>query len=312
MIGRQHALLRENSGSWSVEDLQSTNGTYVNQVRVQRRDLVPGDTLRLGSDGPEMRLEFLDEASVQPTRPAALAAAAGVAVAQPSAMNPVDLPPAQAVELNAMASAGAQLAPAVPSEPPPTRPAIPPTAPSMGPTKPNAVRYSTPAVTICHSQEEVVQADVSPAVAVPEQPAEISEQEDEDPMNEEKLSLLRNLVFVMVGLVLVLVGIVISQTQDIRRDLKGMRDDAAKAVLGGGMDNKIQEVENNFSKTMDQKIEKANSDMNDKMQDAQAKFSKSIHDSMKQEEDSMMQRLKAELPGIIDKEIERQKRKILQ
>ena len=134
-------------------------------------------------------------------------------------------------------------------------------------------------------------------------------------MNDEKLTLLRNLVFVMVALVLVLAGIVISQTQDIRRDLRGLHDEAANALTQSklnermqgmeaavnGMDKKIQDAQQDFSQTMDQK-----------MQDAQKKFSNEIHQSMTQEEDHLMNRVKQELPQILDQEIERQKRKVMQ
>ena len=335
MVGRHHALLRETAGAWSVEDLQSTNGTFVNQVQVQRQELAPGDTLRLGSDGPEVRVQFVAEASMPAAPPAALAAAAGAAVTQPSAARSTDQPAVPPAEQNATpAAVGAQLAPTKHSEPPPTRPAAP-TPQSVGPTKPSPARFSAPAKTIrtAPEQEQIAQPEVSPpvaapqqqaeisqlevssAVAAPQQQAEISQLEEEDPMNEEKLSLLRNLVLVMVALVVVLVGIVISQTQDIRRDLKNMHDEATKVVVGG-MDKKIQQVQDDFGKTMDQKIERANSQLSDtmdqKMQDAQAKFSKSIHESMQQEENHMMNRLKNDLPGIIDEEVERQKRKILQ
>ena len=34
--------------SWSVEDLQSTNGSYVNDRKISKHDLVDNDTVTLG------------------------------------------------------------------------------------------------------------------------------------------------------------------------------------------------------------------------------------------------------------------------
>ena len=50
-VSRYHARLFFHSGQWSIEDLQSANGTYVNGKRVARpMPLQHGDELRLGDD----------------------------------------------------------------------------------------------------------------------------------------------------------------------------------------------------------------------------------------------------------------------
>ena len=50
-ISRHHARLFFHNGQWSVEDLNSSNGTYVNGARVTRpMPLQHGDELRLGDD----------------------------------------------------------------------------------------------------------------------------------------------------------------------------------------------------------------------------------------------------------------------
>jgi len=55
-VSRNHArLLLSGNGRWSVEDLGSTNGTYVNGVRVTRQELIRGDTLLVGTTA--LRLE---------------------------------------------------------------------------------------------------------------------------------------------------------------------------------------------------------------------------------------------------------------
>jgi pSer/pThr/pTyr-binding forkhead associated (FHA) protein len=48
-ISSRHAVLRFEGGRWWVEDLQSTNGTYVNESRVTGRSpLHPGDVVQFG------------------------------------------------------------------------------------------------------------------------------------------------------------------------------------------------------------------------------------------------------------------------
>ena len=49
-ISREHALvlLEEESGSFQIEDLQSTNGTWVNGKRVRSAPLQDGDEIQIG------------------------------------------------------------------------------------------------------------------------------------------------------------------------------------------------------------------------------------------------------------------------
>jgi hypothetical protein len=49
-ISRRHARLRFCDGNWVLQDLDSTNGTWVNEVRVGRCQLRPGDHLELGDE----------------------------------------------------------------------------------------------------------------------------------------------------------------------------------------------------------------------------------------------------------------------
>jgi hypothetical protein len=49
-VSRRHAELRRTGdGAWEIEDLGSTNGTWVNGWRVDRAPLGPRDVLHLGS-----------------------------------------------------------------------------------------------------------------------------------------------------------------------------------------------------------------------------------------------------------------------
>lgn len=48
-ISRRHAQVERTTAGYRVLDLGSTNGTYVNNLRVARHDIADGDYLRLGS-----------------------------------------------------------------------------------------------------------------------------------------------------------------------------------------------------------------------------------------------------------------------
>ena len=55
-ISSQHARIFGKNGSWFVEDLGSTNGTYVNEQRLAAPAMVqPGDRIRLGQTTVELR-----------------------------------------------------------------------------------------------------------------------------------------------------------------------------------------------------------------------------------------------------------------
>jgi pSer/pThr/pTyr-binding forkhead associated (FHA) protein len=47
-ISRQHAQLNWSDNGWEIMDLASSNGTFVNGVRVERRQIQPGDTIQIG------------------------------------------------------------------------------------------------------------------------------------------------------------------------------------------------------------------------------------------------------------------------
>ncbi len=54
-ISRVHCRLTHADGAWRVEDLSSTNGTFINGVQTNQGRLAPGDVLRLGAC--EFRIE---------------------------------------------------------------------------------------------------------------------------------------------------------------------------------------------------------------------------------------------------------------
>jgi pSer/pThr/pTyr-binding forkhead associated (FHA) protein len=55
LVSRLHCRLRATDDTLEVEDLKSTNGTFVNDRRVERAGLANGDRLRVGR--VELRVE---------------------------------------------------------------------------------------------------------------------------------------------------------------------------------------------------------------------------------------------------------------
>jgi pSer/pThr/pTyr-binding forkhead associated (FHA) protein len=55
-ISTEHARIYSRNGSWVVEDLGSTNGTYLNQRKVTvPTEITPGDRIRVGKTVIEVR-----------------------------------------------------------------------------------------------------------------------------------------------------------------------------------------------------------------------------------------------------------------
>ncbi len=48
-VSRHHAAVRPRDGKWFIEDLDSTNGIYVNGAKVQQAELRKGDQVSIGS-----------------------------------------------------------------------------------------------------------------------------------------------------------------------------------------------------------------------------------------------------------------------
>ena len=49
-VSRRHARITMAGGSLTLEDLKSANGTYVNNTRIEKTVLKPGDVVRFGAD----------------------------------------------------------------------------------------------------------------------------------------------------------------------------------------------------------------------------------------------------------------------
>jgi hypothetical protein len=48
-VSRRHAQITQTDKGWTIKDLQSENGTYVNGERVQERPLADGDRVQIGT-----------------------------------------------------------------------------------------------------------------------------------------------------------------------------------------------------------------------------------------------------------------------
>src|SRR5215831_16359678 len=59
MVSRKHSMVKFEAGRYWVEDLQSSNGTHVNDVKIQRQALNHNDVVRCGS----LWLRYVEEGS---------------------------------------------------------------------------------------------------------------------------------------------------------------------------------------------------------------------------------------------------------
>ncbi len=63
LVSRRHAIVFPERGSWYINDLGSSNGTYVNGERVSKARLPTHSTVRFHAEGPSIRLkiQYLEE-----------------------------------------------------------------------------------------------------------------------------------------------------------------------------------------------------------------------------------------------------------
>ncbi len=54
-VSRRHLKLVKNNAGYTLEDLDSSGGTYINGKRVATQDLKPGDSIMLGRAAAELR-----------------------------------------------------------------------------------------------------------------------------------------------------------------------------------------------------------------------------------------------------------------
>jgi hypothetical protein len=122
-VSRRHAVIRVHGDSVSIEDLGSTNGTYVNDGRIQGTvALSDGDTVRFGNTVWRLRVTAVADSGA--TRIGQAPAAPEVTAARAI---PTDLrPPAAALPAAPPAPAPVAVTPAAPAAPPvPVAPSAP-------------------------------------------------------------------------------------------------------------------------------------------------------------------------------------------
>jgi predicted component of type VI protein secretion system len=66
IVSARHALVALKGTSLWLRDLDSKNGTFVGKTRVTERELLGGEVIMLGPDGPAMRVEVTDAADLEP------------------------------------------------------------------------------------------------------------------------------------------------------------------------------------------------------------------------------------------------------
>jgi len=93
-ISRHHCRIASSGDGWEVQDLDSTNGTYINRIRVRRGELKPGDLLLVGTTIFEVVMRETPASAArsvprgEPDPPATAAPAA----AEPTALRHIDGP----------------------------------------------------------------------------------------------------------------------------------------------------------------------------------------------------------------------------
>jgi transcriptional regulator with GAF, ATPase, and Fis domain len=67
LISRQHAVIRNNGGEFTICDLNSRNGTFVNSVPISARRLEPGDRIQIGDSLLLFAIEDEESDSMSPS-----------------------------------------------------------------------------------------------------------------------------------------------------------------------------------------------------------------------------------------------------
>ena len=125
-ISGEHAVLHRSGDAMELEDLQSTNGSFINGQAVQRQQLASGDTIELG----KYKIRFLDNSDAARSRDgAALQQANAAPQAAPSGQHQQQ-PPHQPAQ-HGFSASSAPDALGVPSIPAPLGYAAPPVSASI-------------------------------------------------------------------------------------------------------------------------------------------------------------------------------------
>jgi serine/threonine-protein kinase len=196
-ISRRHARLwREADGRFMIEDLGSTNGTYVNSQRVSSQALRPHDVIEMG----DTRILVLDpreapavDEPAAPSAPPGVTTFAAVPADLTEEMPPADLPEAAAPEAPPEpVEAGEPEGTLAPEPHAPEAPAAPEPVEAEAPPAPEApepveAEAAAPELVEAAESEESVAPDVdvtpppSPVIVEPDQPTPAPQATPEPP-----------------------------------------------------------------------------------------------------------------------------------
>ncbi|MFB7928479.1 MULTISPECIES: FHA domain-containing protein [Streptomyces] len=96
-VSWHHAVLRPTDGHWTLEDENSTNGTYAEGRRVHEWDVGPGTVIRFGNPADGPRVVLLGRPAPAPERPSAVSMPAATGTyKQPTTVRPL---PARTVRI---------------------------------------------------------------------------------------------------------------------------------------------------------------------------------------------------------------------
>ena len=298
MVSRRHALVRLDGDQLWIEDQNSFNGTLVNGRRITREPLHPGDSVRLGDDGPELRVSL------------APGIATGVSTAEMGSVSPTDQTPAPPTQYSGPArtppptqyAAGTRTPPptqySTPRQPAPAGdPARTPPPTSYSAPRPQTGGFGTtshtpaPSGISTHIPNAAGGLD-APAVGASAQMPAVSYDElspGEEAMLERKIAMMRNLLVFVIVLCVGLAGVVIYQGQEIRKTRETVT----------AMQRQAENAVGTFMPQLDTRLKH----FDQRMDNFQGKMDE-MDANMKKAEDRFVVRMDAEMPKIMDRYIQ--------
>ena len=252
VVSREHAMLELGEDDGLALSDRSANGTFLNGKRLSAGIVRSGDTLRLGADGPELRIRLTQEfaATVLSEKPQADATV--LQYAEGTAGKPRNasaIAPAEAAETRVQV-AGRETAGCI---------ADPPPAPDAKPVRVALGEAPKP---------EIPRGASTPSPARPATP-EVGDQQAMD----KRLDSIRNLLAANLAVMVILLLAVLYQGQQINRNreaLTGMHQEAQNAVKTftpaldqrlkvmeqrmDGFDGKMKQAEDRFVERMNKEL----------------------------------------------------------
>ena len=284
MVSRRHAIIRSGAGDelW-IEDQNSFNGTLLNGRRITREKLRPGDVVRLGDDGPELRVSSRG----------GMTTGVVTSTKEMGSVSPTDQTPAPPTQYG-----GGPV-----RTPPPTKFATTSRTPSPAPStsygsRPQTGGFGTTSHTpapsgISTHVPSAAGGMEAPVLGASAQMAAASYDDElspgEEAMLERKIAMMRNLIVVMIIFCLGLGALVIYQGQEIKKTrdtLNAMQRQAENAV-------------GTFMPQLDGRLKHFDERM-DKFQDRMDQ----MDSNMKRAEDRFVVRMDTEMPKIMDRYIQ--------